>query len=144
MGNSQDIGEIMSDERDALVKLSVQQIENWRKVCLSHWVSELDHDESKRQANALCDMAIAVLTAQPVKDAWLPIESAPRDGTWVLAINAATNRGRQHVVHYSERHGKAFPWVTSGAPMDFVAGITHWQPLPAAPMTAASVTDEGK
>lgn len=64
---------------------------------------------------------------------WMPIETAPRDGTWILAVNAQTNRDRQHVVHYSERHGKEFPWVTGSAPMDFVAGITDWQPLPTPP-----------
>lgn len=64
---------------------------------------------------------------------WKPIETAPKDGTWILAINVETNRTRQHVVHYSERHGNKFPWVTDSAPMSFVAGITHWMPLPPAP-----------
>lgn len=64
---------------------------------------------------------------------WQPIEAAPKDGTWILAINATTNKGRQHVVHYSERHSPKFAWVTGSAPMDFVAGITHWQPLPEPP-----------
>lgn len=65
---------------------------------------------------------------------WKPIESAPRDGTWMLAINAATNPGRQHVVYYSETLGDRFPWRTGDAPMSFIAGITHWQPLPLPPI----------
>lgn len=66
---------------------------------------------------------------------WQPIETAPKDGAWILAINAKNNRYRQHVVHYSERHSKNtdYVWVTDSAPMSWVAGLTHWQPLPQPP-----------
>ena len=61
---------------------------------------------------------------------WKNIRTAPKDGTWILAINVKTNATRQHVVQY--KIGK-FPWVTGSAPMDFVAGLTHYQPLPEPP-----------
>jgi hypothetical protein len=64
---------------------------------------------------------------------WFDIGLAPRDGTRILAINAATNKERQHVVYYSEHQGKRFPWVTDSAPMSFVDGLTHWMPLPPPP-----------
>lgn len=63
---------------------------------------------------------------------WHPIESAPTDGTWIQAINT-DNPNRQHIVHYSDRYGSKFPWVTDSAPMSFVAGLTHWMPLPGPP-----------
>ena len=59
---------------------------------------------------------------------WQTIEDAPKDGTWILAVNASTNQGRQHVVHYSGMSDK-FPWVTGPDHMSFVAGLTHWMPL---------------
>jgi len=64
---------------------------------------------------------------------WQPIGTAPKDGTWILAINAETNPNRQHVVHYSEIHGAKFAWMTGSGYMDWVAGITHWMPLSPAP-----------
>jgi len=67
---------------------------------------------------------------------WQPIETAPRDGTWILAINATTNPGRQHVVKYSERQSKKFPWTRDETPMGWVAGLTHWMPLPDPPIAA--------
>jgi hypothetical protein len=70
--------------------------------------------------------------------AWFPIETAPTDGTWVLAVNAKTNRSRLHVVRYSERNGAKFPWVRGSAHMEFVAGLTHWMPLPEAPNANAT------
>ena len=64
-------------------------------------------------------------------DGWLPIESAPKDGAWILAINYK-NATRQHVVQYSPEREK-FRWVTGSAPMDFIAGLTHWRHLPSPP-----------
>ena len=76
------------------------------------------------------------------RDEWADIKTAPKDGTWVLAINAETNPGRQHVVHYSTRHSEQFPWVTDAAPMSWVAGLTHWLSLPAAPNDASDELDD--
>jgi len=63
---------------------------------------------------------------------WQPIETAPKDGEWILAVNV-NNSHRLHIVHYSERHGTLYPWVKDANPMGFVAGLTHWQPLPKPP-----------
>ncbi len=61
---------------------------------------------------------------------WQQIETAPKDGTWILAINSDSNGGRPHVVHFSEKHGKKFPWTTGAGA---VARMTHWMPLPEPP-----------
>lgn len=68
---------------------------------------------------------------------WQDIASAPRDGTWILAINAETNPGRQHVVHYSTRHSERYPWVTDSAPMAWIDGLTHWMLLSPPPKVKA-------
>ena len=62
---------------------------------------------------------------------WQPIESAPKDGTWILTwTRDITNmEGPWLVVRWNGKE-----WV------DAVAGFyepTHWQPLPAPPETRA-------
>lgn len=90
-------------------------------------------DEQVTQFDVPYVRADTAALAEKDSGGWMPIETAPRDGTWILAVNAETNPERQHVVHYSERHGTLYPWITDSAPMSFVAGITHWQPLPPLP-----------
>jgi hypothetical protein len=67
---------------------------------------------------------------------WRPMADAPRDGTSVIAVNAATNPGRQHIVRFEDRRPHQ-PWRTGAGPMDWVAGLTHWMPLPLPPTTSA-------
>lgn len=63
---------------------------------------------------------------------WLPIESAPKDGTSVLAIwSYITDKydygAKTHaIVHFSEHHQK---WWSNGADKE----PTHWMPLPFPP-----------
>lgn len=54
---------------ESTLSLSAEQIEHWRKICLSHWATApgtdgayLSAGESTRQANALIDMALSALT----------------------------------------------------------------------------------
>ena len=61
---------------------------------------------------------------------WQPIETAPKDGRWVLVfIPEAYNW------HYGERH--CAKWVSreSGWSMPGIGGLspTHWMPLPEPP-----------
>lgn len=92
-------------------------------------MTDIPRDEQKQILPTL-----ARIDAHLASGGWMPIESAPKDGAWILAINAETNPNRQHVVHYSERNGTLYPWVTDSAPMSFVAGITHWMLLPLPPL----------
>jgi len=73
---------------------------------------------------------------------WQPIDTAPRDGTWILGCN---NRGQQAVIIWKEyafdhtglsksgwihpfTHGELSPFFNSA-----FSNATHWQPLPAPP-----------
>jgi len=68
------------------------------------------------------------------KVGWRKMETAPKDGRWILAINAATNATKPHVVKYSKKKSdEKYPWVRSDAPMGWVAGLTHWMPSPKPP-----------
>lgn len=66
-----------------------------------------------------------------VGEQWRPIETAPKDGTWVLlwfdadeyAVSGAWMRpGRDYIAHWCA-FGR---WTPGDAP-------THWMPLPAPP-----------
>lgn len=75
---------------------------------------------------------------------WQPIETAPKDGTWILGVN---NRGNQAVIiwrdaaFYENGRGPYPGWIhpfTHGHLSDFWNGMvgsvaTHWQPLPEPP-----------
>lgn len=62
---------------------------------------------------------------------WMPIETAPRDGTDVLCWVGFTYTPEQHVIlHWSEGD-----WITDYM-VDYWAASyepTHWQPLPDPP-----------
>ena len=74
---------------------------------------------------------------------WQPIETAPKDGTWILGIN---NRGNCAVIIWKDaapdwdgahRSGWIHPFTT-GELSDFWNGAcgsvaTHWMPLPRPP-----------
>ena len=71
---------------------------------------------------------------------WQPIETAPRDGTRILAMirwswSDGTDGGAQDVIYWYA--GGKF-WVC-GTPMNYVQGLdegvepTHWMPLPDPP-----------
>lgn len=81
--------------------------------------------------DAVC-AAFASTAAQPPAG-WQPIETAPKDGTPVLAV---TDEGIT-VIRYSMRHNNKDYWrlaVNSSYPADEGFGeATHWMHLPAAP-----------
>lgn len=68
---------------------------------------------------------------------WLPIESAPRDGTPILATNGNYLYALQRcvVVFWDDDEDEKEGWHT---PFDAVGAepflfLTHWQPLPKPP-----------
>jgi hypothetical protein len=86
------------------------------------------HDSMAGKAGYLRHVALAILAE---RDGWQPIETAPKDGTEIVAHDAAT--GTSHVTcwihggwHDPDSH------YYSEAP-DFVP--THWRPLPKPPAT---------
>ena len=110
--------------------------------------------ELMRSEFALQDQLAALSTptqSAPVGEGWRPIESAPRDGTCVLA--GSTNHDAVEAVCWQDGlpSGSTFDgeveegWVNDGPIKDrFYANprwFTHWQPLPAPP--ASSPRDQG-
>lgn len=62
---------------------------------------------------------------------WMPIETAPKDGTSILIFEPCSNRclyNRIYVVHYSDKS-----WAESDGEMYSVFYPTHWMPLPNPP-----------
>jgi hypothetical protein len=75
---------------------------------------------------------------------WKPIETAPKDGTWVLAIvGGASDRwkhlnGRAFVIRHEGKTPSGFDLGWSVYPGFGGTGdqwFTHWMPLPAPPLT---------
>ena len=65
-----------------------------------------------------------------VELAWQPIETAPKDGTWVLGW--AQSDSAPYLISWGRNHNGDLLWRTQS--FSFVGGyITHWMPLPAAP-----------
>jgi hypothetical protein len=64
---------------------------------------------------------------------WLPIETAPKDGSEILATGhnyGAQEKGR----HYAVVKFKGSGWVCEAEHSDFGhSHLTHWQHLPAPP-----------
>jgi len=87
----------------------------------------------------------AALTSQPVAyhiadagkmvaDGWLPIETAPKDGTEFLAWPCNTENGVIVVKSYWYVHPSIQAWITDEIDCgDFDFSPTHWHPLPASP-----------
>lgn len=65
---------------------------------------------------------------------WQPIETAPKDGTWVLVGHWYSGRWVYRLAAFN-----AAPHMQSwhDMPGRQVSYATHWQPLPAAPSCAA-------
>jgi hypothetical protein len=78
---------------------------------------------------ACTDELSAALAASPPGDAWLPIESAPKDGTRILA---ATDSGYLLILQWCVegywRCSKDREWMPA-----------KWQPLPAPPIARQAV-----
>jgi hypothetical protein len=89
--------------------------------------------ESLWDADQMRSYALAAVEAERQK--WLPIESAPKDGTHILLANkAGVSEGGwlsdiDHGADWEGQIGMAGWWRTDGT--DWTN--THWRPLPAAP-----------
>lgn len=102
----------------------------------------------------------AALTAALSLSGWRTIDSAPKDGTWIIALRPECDLGRWDrvlTVQWSDEY-KAFIWADHFDVFKddmeekddegfFVFDpyrsndFTHWQPLPAPPATAGKEND---
>lgn len=67
---------------------------------------------------------------------WRPIETAPKDGTFVLGyawecVDVQYNDNGMRVTWFERGSWQGFPWASQGMKP------THWQPLPAPPKDTA-------
>jgi len=73
---------------------------------------------------------------------WQPIETAPKDGTWVLVFGSISDEGDERttaVAQYTDdlngrktRGHWQFAWYDGGY-HGWVGNATHWMPLPEPP-----------
>ena len=91
----------------------------------------LDHPYDKGYL-AACDSCAAAILAIRDKPApgvcgWQPIETAPEN---VQILVCQTKNGIISIARGKNEHSN---WRTGISPMDYIAGVTHWMPLPAPP-----------
>ena len=85
------------------------------------------------------DAALAAMPGGGVPAGWTPIETAPRDGTDILAWRDKLDPGDSPMMEvvYWHRDGKLWcvcePWCR--------VEPTHWHPLPAAPTPPAAAEE---
>ena len=79
----------------------------------------------------------AAQSAQPAQSGWLPIESAPKDGTAIRLANKWGEWIGKYLPVYRSGFPNETPWTTLLLNHDHIGEKwhppTHWQPLTAAP-----------
>jgi hypothetical protein len=74
----------------------------------------------------------AELAALKAAQEWRGIESAPKDGTWVLVIDSEYgDHGGAFVARYTEAFSGS--WLINTSHIPHIVYPTHWQPLPTPP-----------
>lgn len=91
----------------------------------SGWTRYQTLEAAKSAAQA--DYEDRILSAFEPGDGWRPIETAPKDGAWILSTGQSWN-GDCEIVGW---HFGA--WRTSADPISIIICPTHWWPLPAPP-----------
>ncbi len=90
------------------------------------------------------NMLPALLAVEPTPTQWQPIETAPKDGTYVLI----TNGQHCHTAYRRDSLGDDFAswcfYQKYGGAAVVLLGPTHWMPLPALPPTPAPAPPEGR
>lgn len=130
---------------------------DWRDM-LNEWAARIEaatalHPDALQDGrlSKSTHKRIAALEGAAQDDGWQPIDSAPRDGTRILALLRWTYSNgmegeTQDVIYW---YGGGLFWVAP-TPMNYVQGFddgvepTHWRPLPAAPIAAAPAPGDPK
>ncbi len=95
-------------------------------------VGESDHDRSTRGSESSSTRR-APHPQEAETPPWQPIETAPKDGTMILAIEPK-NKQRRLVVY----HEDWCMWLS--VPGRIQVRATHWMPLPAPPVVKTETT----
>lgn len=114
-------------------------------------VGEYAAGEVNGCANLIAALPVPAAFAAPEPDGWLPIETAPRDGTPFLAALSNGDGALLWAPHGLQRASPRYLWwcgtatwpdlpvVDTHPPgMAFEIVATHWRPFPALPRAAAS------
>lgn len=113
-----------------LIERAIREVSND-----SEWIRNYTPTIAARVAESL-------LSAGIVGSGWRPIESAPKDGTPILAVST-NHAGTEVVCWFAGEADAEYPadqegWVDTGPQRErFYANplwFTHWQPLPAPPL----------
>lgn len=116
--------------------LSDEQIDEFyekiRFLQADHWLT----------LHSVCHQAkLANRRASPAQD-WMPIETAPRDGSAVIVANDCGSWIAKYYAVYQSGYKADSPWFSLMLNHDHIArggGLpTKWQPLPAPSVDAAS------
>lgn len=95
-----------------------------RAIDAGAWAGDTQ-DHLFARAHAICAAHRAIAAASE----WLPIESAPMDGTWILLSGVCTRTKAPALVCQSF----GGDWISADDGYDAYFEPTHWQPLPQPP-----------
>ena len=127
-------------DRDALIDAIAQGLHGtWH--CTRVWeawhVGTMSQDDfepvdESETPTEIADAVLALLAAPPTAQAegWMPIETAPKDGSRILLHPAVEVADDWSKGHWNSEHQC---WIVGGSP----SGVVHtaWHPLPPAPST---------
>lgn len=74
----------------------------------------------------------ALTAIRQLQNPWMPIETAPRDGTLFIAECLCATTGQHYVLTDVSWWRQANPWISIG---DGEVNALRWQPMPPAPET---------
>lgn len=119
----------LSDERIAEIAGKIRDDCRWSDGCVfdAAILNEKAHD-----------FARAVIAADRALRGWQPIETAPKDGTYILVGNAAGSWVAKYLPVFQSGFKPDNPWASMMLNHDHLpdwqsSNPTHWMPLPAPP-----------
>lgn len=147
-GHGPSTRELLKDALSALLERSPSGAEEMREACATvaerfatYWQRGSDDaDRNTDKGKAFGEIASEVarqfagcatqIRALPLPETgWRTMESAPKDGAWILGWESG---GSVYRISWGKNHNDQFAWCSVAG--SFVPGaITHWLPLPAPP-----------
>lgn len=130
------------DERDHSVWKNDDDFMSSLCECLSDWGLDMIRDN---EMHDLYDLWCAARRTTPDREAWQPIETAPKDGTQILGWCSNYGARQTHWHFYGEcsiakaqfdaGKGESGNWYWEEPLNHWLSSWkpTHWMPLPAAP-----------
>lgn len=118
----------------------------WKhKVNIKQFLHAFDANNDR-----VCDLALKMrkelLAKLPAE--WLPIETAPKDGTYILVGSRRGSWVAKYKPVFTSGYRPSNPWASMMLNHDHIGeqwpNPTHWMPLPAAPTTAELPQPEQK